>query len=102
MRTALTVLVEVAAIALHAHASIPQRNAKNDNSGRLVPLMVLNSTASHVELQALFPLLSVSCDGFIDIYSESRGKSAPLRTYGDFDPARIAIQRWPRPDTAVR
>jgi hypothetical protein len=100
MRTALTVLVEAAAA--DTHASTPQRNAKNDSDGWLVPLMVLNSTASSGELQAFFPLLSVSCDGFIDIYSESRGKSAPLRTYGDFDPPRIAIQRWPRPDTAVR
>lgn len=100
MRTALTVLVEAAAA--DTHASTPQRNAKNDSDGWLVPLMVLNSTAGSGELQALFPLLSVSCDGFIDMDSESRAKSASLRAYGAAAPARIAIQRWPRSETAVR
>jgi hypothetical protein len=82
MRTALTVLAEEAwTAALDTHASIPQRNAKKDSDGRLVPLMVLNSTAGSDELQAFFPLLSVGCDDFINMDSGSRAKSARLCAY---------------------
>jgi len=74
MRTALTVLVADAAEAAAAHASAPQITAKTDSNGRIVPLMVPNSTARRSELQALFPLLSVGCNDFIERNSKSRAK----------------------------
>ncbi|MDE2496240.1 MAG: hypothetical protein KGK35_00295 [Xanthomonadaceae bacterium] len=69
MRTAFTVLEAFAdaASAPAAQASAPQANKKNDSSGRALPLMGTNSTASRAGLQVFFPLLSDGCSRFIEV-----------------------------------
>jgi hypothetical protein len=64
--------------------------------------MVPNSTASRAELQALFPLLSVGCDAFIDMDSQSHGKLRLSPTHRARELSMTAIQRRPRFETGVR